>query len=448
MSDPRIVLYSHDAMGIGHLRRNLLIAAALAGPEARGSVLLVAGVSEATCFKLPPRVDLLTLPALRKEANGYECRRLDMPPAALIALRAQTIRAAVTSFAPDVLVVDKLPRGVAGELEPTLRALRRSGKTRCVLGLRDVLDDPQIVRAEWARHRYTQALQRHYDAVWVYGDPTVYDTVREYSFSPALAAKTRYTGYLERPAVAGAAANGTAGEPDPVRALGLPAGRRLALCMVGGGEDGAAVAQAFLAAKLPDDMVAVLLTGPFMPEEVKRTLMRRAGRGTRRRVLEFVPETSALLRRAERVITMGGYNSVCEVLFARKCALVVPRVRPRLEQWIRAHRLNELGLIDVLHPDAVSAEAMTRWLRAPQREPEVYAGGGVAMNFGGLARLPGLLAELLAPAAPGIDSAAKGNASAARPAPRAPWSAPRVPLTLRTATVEHPHREAFIHVNP
>lgn len=432
----RIVLYSHDAMGIGHLRRNLLIAGALAGSDPSTSVLLVAGVSEATSFKLPPRVDVLALPALRKESDRYVSRRISVPPATLIALRTEAIRAALIAFAPDVLVVDKLPRGVAGELEPTLRALRAAGRTRFVLGLRDVLDDPQVVKAEWTRDRYEDALQRYYDAVWVYGDPAVYDTAREYSFTAAVAAKTRYTGYLGRSA---ATAVPPRGEADPLRTLGLPPGRRLALCMLGGGEDGAAIAHAFVHASLPDDMVAVLLTGPFMPEDVRRTLMQQAGRGTRRRIVEFLPEPCALLRRAERVITMGGYNSVCEVLFAHKRALVVPRVRPRLEQWIRAERLRQLGLLDVLHPDAIDAQSITRYLGAPRIGPQPNP-AEEAMDFGGLARLPRLLDELLAcPPRRCADAAASVPVD---------YLNPILPAMLGAGPLADPRQGGFAHADP
>src|SRR5687767_4439403 len=199
---PRVALYSHDALGIGHLRRNLLIAGSLAGADGGASVLMLAGVPEATAFHIPPRVDVLTLPALRKMAEGgYEPRRLGISADNLLGLRANALRAALESFEPDVLIVDKLPLGVAGELRPTLESLSARGRTRCVLGLRDVLDDPARVRLEWAHRGYEAAVDRFYEAVWVYGDARVYDPVREYGFGQALARKVRYTGYLERAAV-------------------------------------------------------------------------------------------------------------------------------------------------------------------------------------------------------------------------------------------------------
>src|SRR5207249_1916175 len=148
--NPRVALYSHDTMGIGHLRRNLLLAHTFARPPLSASVLLIAGAREAAAFPTPPGADWLTLPSLYKTADGgYRARALGASLEELIGLRAKILAAALRAFEPDVLVVDKEPRGAVRELDPALRILRARGRTRCVLGLRDVLDDPAAVRREW-----------------------------------------------------------------------------------------------------------------------------------------------------------------------------------------------------------------------------------------------------------------------------------------------------------
>src|SRR5687767_9592448 len=178
----RVALYSHDAMGIGHLRRNLRIARALA--EDGAAVLLLAGLCEARSFEMPPGVDCFTLPSLKKVCDGaYEPRRLAVSERQLLEMRSAAIRAAVEAFAPDLFIVDKLPRGVVGELVGVLEELKRrraGGRTRCVLGLRDVLDAPEATRREWSDARNDLAVEEYYDAVWIYGDPAVFNAVREY----------------------------------------------------------------------------------------------------------------------------------------------------------------------------------------------------------------------------------------------------------------------------
>jgi predicted glycosyltransferase len=383
----RVALYSHDTMGVGHMRRNALIARVLAAADPPPALLLVAGAREAGALPLPPGADCVTLPAYHKcPCGGYRPRSLATGVGELTALRARTAAAALDAFAPDVLVVDKVPRGALGELGPALAALRARG-TRCVLGLRDVLDDAATVRREWDEGGFAEAVDDYYDAVWVYGDPAVCDQAREYGYPDSVAAKIRYTGYLARPPRPAAEGGPTAQLPD------LPPGTRLMLCMVGGGQDGVEAAAAFAAADFPADVWGVVVTGPYMPPEDRARLARLADR-PRTRVLTYVADPEPLLARADRVVAMGGYNTVCELLGMGKRALILPRVAPRREQLIRAERMARLGLLDMLPPGGQTPEGVAAWLRSDAPPP-----ARVGIDLGGACRLPCLLEELQSPPA-------------------------------------------------
>jgi predicted glycosyltransferase len=400
----RIALYSSGVVGLGHLRRNLLIGQSLAASGPGPVVLMVAEAWHAASFTMPPGMDCLTLPALRKDAAGQcQPRYLGIPLAELIALRAKVICAGLAAFEPDVLIVDFLPRGRLGELEPALEYLQAHGRTRCILGLRDVLEDPL-----WFHDANEARIRDYYDAVWVYGDPKIYDLTREYSFSPEVAAKMRHTGYLDQRLRLSFA------DPEYVSTLerlGLPPGR-LMLCLVGGGWDGAALAEAFAQAELPEDAYGIILTGPLMPQDVQQRLRQLAAKHPRLRVLEFVAEPAPLLERADRVVAMGGYNTICEVLSFEKHALIVPREKPH-EQLFRAERLRDLGLVDVLHPDHLSADMLTEWL---SRDLRPRPRGRDLLDFNGLARLPHLLEEVLAgPCHPVTPSAYDGGVQLVAP---------------------------------
>lgn len=388
----RIVLYSHDTMGLGHMRRNLAIARSLRATEPHPAILLIGGAHEMGALAIPEGVDCLTSPALGKRSDGrYQPRSLPVSLQQLVALRSNTITAAIQAFDPDVLIVDKVPLGVFNELEPSLRWLRARGQARCVLGLREVLDTPSTVLREWQAGGYDTAIRHFYDAVWVYGDSAVYDTCREYSFSREVVAMSSYTGYIAPKATITA----DEGAYTPLLdQLALQPGCRVALCCVGGGQDGQALANAFVQASLPDDMVAIIVTGPFMPEDVRRQQEQHAANNPRLRILRFVDEIAPLLQRADYVVAMGGYNTVCEVLAYEKQALIVPRVKPRREQLIRATRMHELGLIDMLHPDALSPMAIGAWLTEASSAP---AAPRAHIDLNGLAQLPGLLDRLFAP---------------------------------------------------
>jgi predicted glycosyltransferase len=386
----RVALYSHDTMGLGHTRRNLLIAQALTVAFPGLAVLLIAGARAVNAFRVPPGVDCLTLPALHKDEDGqYAPESLGLPLEEVVALRARAIRAALEAFEPDLFVADKEPRGALGELEPALAYLSTRPGVRCVLGLRDILDDPATVRREWRRGHSHAVIRDHYDAIWVYGDRRVYDAPRSYGFPAETAAKVCYTGYLDQCRRLDPGESDPAGEDDAA-SLGLGPGR-LALCLVGGGQDGARLAEAFAKAALPDDMNGLILTGPYMPEKARQRLSRLAAGRDRLRVVEFVTEPTQLVRRAERIVAMGGYNTVLEVLSFERPALIVPRVRPRAEQLVRAQRLHALGLLELLHPDELRPAAIAEWLARPVDRPAVRA----RVDLDGFDRLPALAAELL-----------------------------------------------------
>jgi predicted glycosyltransferase len=384
----RIVLYSHDTMGLGHTRRNLLLAQTLAAANPQADILLIGGGREGTLAAQGGRIDFITLPALQKDTQGqYAPRRFNLALQELIRLRAHTIKAALAAFEPDILIVDNAPRGAVRELDPTLDHLRAHGHTRCVLGLREILDEPEVVRHEWHRADNEAVVRTCYDAVWVYGDPAVYDMLNEYCFAPDIAEKLRYTGYLDQRRRLDFIADE---HGDPLAFLKLPRGR-LVLCLVGGGQDGAPLAEAFARATTPAGTNGVILAGPFMPRAALHQLQRQVARNPRMRVVTYLPEPTFLIDRADCVVSMGGYNTACELLSFEKRALIVPRVSPRREQLIRAERLRDLGVIEMLHPDQLSPQAISVWLSKECVAPCVRG----RIDLDGLSRVPHLLDDLL-----------------------------------------------------
>ena len=156
----RVATYSPGMVGFGHIRRNASIAQALRASTLQPAVMMLAEAWQAGSLPMPSGVDCVTLPALRKEAEGnYIPRFVDISDQDLVLLRSRVIRGAMEAFDPDVMIVDHLPLGAARELAETLYLLRERHGRSIVLGLRDVLQDRDTVRRAWADPAHASALR-------------------------------------------------------------------------------------------------------------------------------------------------------------------------------------------------------------------------------------------------------------------------------------------------
>ncbi len=400
----KLALYSHDAMGVGHVRRNVLIAQSLSMSPVDATSLLICGVHEATAFTGGHGIDCLTLPSLTKHGtDDYRPRDLRLSREHVSEIRTATLTSALLAFEPDLLLVDKVPRGLHRELDKVLPTLRANGKTKVVFGMRDILDAPEYVAEEWQRHQYEKFVQENYDEVWVYGDPMVFDPIEAYGFH-GLRSLTHYTGYIdqqERLLYADALER----DIDSLLTTTAPT----TLCMVGGGQDGDQLARAFAEAKLPGGHQGLLITGPLMAVSMQERIAALAADRADLTVVTSVRDADLLMPRVDRVICMGGYNSLLSVASFEKPALIVPRVHPRQEQLIRADRFRELGLVDVLPPDQLSPAALTAWLARGNAQPRPNRS---RLDLGGLKKIQRLTVDLVTGSVPGHKSPPQQRESA------------------------------------
>ncbi|MEO0363664.1 MAG: glycosyltransferase [Pseudomonadota bacterium] len=363
-SGRRVLFYSHDTFGLGHLRRSRTIATALAGAMTDLSALIMTGSPIAGRFDFPYRVDHVRLPGVVKLPEGaYASHNLGVDIDETVKLRAALLSAAEETFDPDLLIVDKEAWGFRNELTATLETAKRRG-AKLVLGIRDVLDEPGVLRREWERKGAVDAIERYYDEIWVYGLPEICEPLAGLPISDRMLSKVRYTGYLRRetppwPLV------GVAQPPDP-----------FVLVTTGGGGDGAALIDWTLSAYETDPDIplhGVLVYGPFLNAERRAEFDQRAaameGRVT---ALSFDPRIERLLADATGVIAMGGYNTFCEILSLDKPAVIAPRTSPRLEQYIRIEAAERLGLVRMLHGprDGAGPEVMAAAIRGLVDQPK------------------------------------------------------------------------------
>ena len=363
----RILIYSHDSFGLGHLRRCRTIAHALVDQFAGLKVLIVSGSPIIGSFDFKSRVDFVRIPGVVKLRGGdYTSLSDHIDLSQTLQLRASIMEQTADTFSPDLFIVDKEPLGLRGEVTQTLKKLRDKGVST-VLGLRDILDDPVLLNKEWDHRGTPRNLEDWYDELWVFGSRSMGNPLAELGVSEAGLQRMVYTGYLRRsvPSIARAPVN-------------LPREPFL-LVTPGGGGDGETLVDWVLNAleqKPRPAKPVVIVLGPFMPQAVRQQFQLRAEALTGVQTIVFNSNMELVMERAAGVVAMGGYNTFCEILSLDKPALLIPRSRPRMEQTLRARRAASLGLVSMLDGDGDrSAGAMAMALRGLERQSLPSAAG-------------------------------------------------------------------------
>ena len=362
----RFLIYSQDGLGLGHLRRTTCIANEILRVLPSACVLTLSDSPLGGFFDSRPNHDFLKLPSIVKAGPGdWRALGLTMDFDEVSALRRELILSAATHFRPHLLLVDHMPHGAMGELVPTLEELSKGGRTKIVLGLRDVLDSPQVIRERWRIEGAYDAIRRYYDLVLVYGSRELFDLAARYDLPSDVAAKLRYCGYVCAPR--------RARYTRSIRAeykKRSDAPTKLIVGMAGGGADGYPTMRSLLdAVPLLEASISgfrlVMITGPFMPEEQRQELQARAV-GLPVRVRRTVADPFSYICAADAVVAMAGYNSTMEILLSGTPCVMVPRMGPSSEQKIRVRLFRSKGWVDNVDPSKVSgktlAEAIQRTL--------------------------------------------------------------------------------------
>lgn len=356
----KVVLYSHDTFGLGHLRRNLAIATRLLDYDGKFSVRLLTGSPVIHRWNLPDGLRVHPLPPVVKTgAEQYAARDGNQLFGMVKGYREALILKVILRYRPDVFLVDHAPAGMNGELLSTLALIRRElPYTRTIIGLRDILDSPAIVQKIWCEQQIYPLLEQAYDDIFVYGSRALFDVVEGYGMSSVLGARVRYCGHV----VAAPAAHAhSTGQDQPCWNSDRPQGRPVVLVTAGGGGDGFSLMDAYLRAleHLPLGRVhSVVVTGPLMPGGENDTLRQRVASRPDVELVDYTTDLVPSLRAADLVVAMAGYNTSAEIMALRKRAILVPRAAPRAEQRMRASLLAKLGAVWSVEPDADLAQKL------------------------------------------------------------------------------------------
>jgi predicted glycosyltransferase len=386
----RLIVYSHDAFGLGNIRRMLAICQYLLDTTPSLSILLLSGSPVLHSFRLPKGLDYIKLPCLgRDETGALSTRYLPTNTEETAKFRADLIQIAVKNFQPDLILVDKKPYGLHGELQATLDYVQKHlPATKLVLVLRDILDQPETTIQEWQKQGYYQAIHRYYDRVLVVGLPEIFDLVREYQFPLAIIPKVRYCGYIDR----------YVGDIHPRiirQELDIKEDEKLVLVTSGGGADGYRLMSTYLMGLQQnyqrDKVKSLLITGPEMSAQQREQLAKMAESISSVTIAEFKADITSYINASDLIVSMAGYNTICEILALKKPAIIIPRNRPVQEQLIRAERMAQLGLFKTIHPDHLTVEGLSDL--CCQQSKTIFS--SYELDFQALPRIKFYLWELL-----------------------------------------------------
>ena len=373
----RLIVYSHDAFGLGNIRRMLAICHYVTKVYPEASILVVSGSPVLHSLRLPKGLDYIKLPCLERDNAGVvSAKYLDTDVEEAVQLRSDLIFSTVKNFKPDLVLVDKKPDGLQQELHATLSYLKaEQPETKLVLLLRDILDCPEATIAQWQRHGYYNIIADWYDQVWVVGTPEIFDVRREYQFPAEIAQKTRFCGYIRREP-------GIKSRLVLRQELGLQSQDKLVLVTPGGGADGYRLIDAYLTGLESRDAThrSVIISGPEMPAPQRAQIQQRVALLPQVEMLEFTDDLVGFMDAADVVVSMGGYNTVGEILSLQKRAVIVPRVQPVEEQWIRAERMASMNLFRAIHPDQLTPAHFMQQLQAELDAVDIIAPLRLDMN--------------------------------------------------------------------
>jgi predicted glycosyltransferase len=389
----KILIYSHDTYGLGNIRRMLAIAESIHREYGDASILLLSGSPMIHAFRLEDGMDYVKLPCLsRDEADSYESKSLRISKSSILRLRADLIQSTVLNFEPDLILVDKKPLGVGNELAPMLGTLRHlEKKPKLALVLRDILDKPETTIPVWASNRYHEIIRDAYDRILVLGSADVFNVVEEYAFPLSSARKTFFCGYTNR-------ANCRRTPLEVRQELGINGGR-LVLVSTGGGEDGATLVHEVMKTieefghRFADHCVVFL--GPEMPQDQAERFRERASHLPDVTVKSFSSDFVSYVGAADAVVSMGGYNTVTEILSLSAPAVIVPRTQPVSEQQIRAEKFEHLGLVKAIDADALCPQGLLRAVTEAIEQRQSAVAIGDQIDFTALQRVVGHVKGML-----------------------------------------------------
>ncbi len=382
----KVLFYCQHILGIGHLVRSIEITRRLIRDF---QVCFINGGQIIQGFEIPPSVNLINIPAIKTDPEFQELQVVDDSLALeeVKAIRKDKLLNIFGQFKPDILMVELFPFGrrrFSFELIPLMEQAKASG-TQVVCSLRDIV---VMKKQNRVRHeeKICHLMNQYFDLLLIHGDPKLVSIERSFSRIGDLNCEVHYTGYVAQPIL----------DASQAKSAPLQIKQPTILVSVGGGRFGhdllecVVKAAPFLKELLPHHIQ--MFTGPFIPEAVFAKLQNLAAGQTNITIECYTPQLLTYMQQADLSISMSGYNTTMNILMTGVRAMMMAfKGNGDEEQTIRVTRLEELGVVSVIHPDDLEPQKFAKKVVAYLSEQPATA----HFDFGGVEKTAACLHELL-----------------------------------------------------
>lgn len=325
----KILAYNSSARGSGQFVRCLKIANIITKNFQKSRFLILVGNSYVN-KQLSDRTDVLRMPEISKSIKGEHISRLGNI-AETFAIRKAIIESTIEYYNPDIFLVDSRPTGLNGELLDVLKKLKLQSKCKIVLMFRDIVDDPDLVKKNWAEQNVYKLINEIYDKVIIFGNKETYNAIEKYELSQ-VEKKIFHVGYL------GSENN----SPSKKEISGH------ILITVGGGFDGDTIVKLVceyinnLTTKNSHKFSYKIVLGSNSPLKTNTLFECYSNISNNTQIITHVENLESLISEAELVISMCGYNTVTELIGSYKKVILIPRTHSGSEQLIRSNIISQL----------------------------------------------------------------------------------------------------------
>lgn len=363
----RLLFYCQHILGMGHLIRSMEI---VKGLTSDFQVCFINGGEVIQGFPVPESVEVVNLPGIKTDTEFRELQTVDTyrSLSAVQDDRQVQLLQVLDDFQPDVLMIELFPFGrrrFSFELIPLLKEAKARG-VKVICSLRDIV----VTKQDQAKHeaKICRLINHYFDQLLIHGDPQLHPLTDSFSRLGDLNCEIHYTGYVAQ-------------QPENhnltlVDQILLKRQEPMIVVSVGGGRFGHELLQGMVgAAELLADRIPhhiCMFTGPFIPDQVFWDLKQAGQDCTNLSINRYTPNLLAYLQRSDLSVNMSGYNTTMNILTTGVRALMLPFTgNDDEEQTLRAQRLDQLGLAQMLHASEITPERLAQRVQeALTRQPQ------------------------------------------------------------------------------